>query len=127
MTNPLPDGDQFSTIRAYAKALLCHVASVDSDGRESGLGYEKILDLLKRQFPIVTHKGPHFGQPMHMTYNELYEVVRLLREDGITVPSRPHRLRSDAGTAAPRKPRPRRLRKAARKPGRLAFLAGRSI
>lgn len=103
MTNPLPNGDEFPTIRAYAKALIRHVASVDDDGRESGLDYGQILDLIKKKFPRVTYKGPHQGQPMHMTFAELYEVTRLLREEGIAVPPRPPRRRSDARSFTPGK------------------------
>ncbi len=71
----------FPTIASYARALIQRVARVDEDGRNIGLPYDKMLRLIRRNFPVVTYPGPHLGKPIRLTVKDLKLIAFHLRQN----------------------------------------------
>jgi hypothetical protein len=85
------------SIRTFAAELIKIVDHTDQDGREWGLSYDVIRDRILRKFPTVKSGGPHQGKPTVAGFDVLHEIAWALKRDGIKLPLRPRRPRSDAG------------------------------
>ena len=82
---------KFLSAKRYARELTLWITSQDDCGRNVGLSYDAILELVRERFPIITYTGPHKDQPIKMSVKQLREIAYVMQgEDrGLRFPVRP--------------------------------------
>ena len=87
----------YPSVKAYVKVLMLQAVSRTDYGRAIGLSYGQMLELVRKEFPVNRHPGPHVGKPLRMSIKQMREIVYDVQAEdrSILMPVRPRSDRKD--------------------------------